>query len=111
MKESNEFEKFLRERGQSLEYLGFSDLALTMTDTMQAVRLARSAGIPIVGGEVYVRMGNTVEHGYAGWSVEHKDGETDSDYARRSYTEAEEYLKTLLPVTSEKEYLISLVTG
>jgi hypothetical protein len=102
----SDYDKFVHDRGIALE--GIADLLLATADAIAAVRLARSGGIPILGGEVYVRRSGAIAPAYANWDTNPKPGESLHEYARRTWKESEEYLRAY-PKPDDGEALFALV--
>jgi hypothetical protein len=106
MNEKSDYDDFVQDRGVPLE--GIADLLLSADDAIAAVRLARNAGIPILGGEVYVRRSGAISPAFASWDTDRKPGESLNEYARRTWNETEEYLRAY-PKPEDGEPLFALV--
>jgi hypothetical protein len=93
MRSSEQYERLLHTCGVSLHALSISEIALERSDALVGVELLRRDGIAILGGDVYVKSGTTIEPAYANWYTDPKVGEGSEDYLSRSWTSAEEYIK------------------
>lgn len=90
MASTGSYDEFVQDRGIVLENIG--DLLLTAEDALAAVALAREGGIPILGGDVYVRRSGRIVPDSACWTTNPMPGEGIHEYARRTWRESEEYL-------------------
>lgn|SRR5574344_687149 len=91
MNSKKQFTDFVQENGYQL--LGSAELGLTKKDALSAVAKARSEELQILGGDVYFRRSGKIVPAYANWSTEQLDSETAKEYAERSWTETEAYIK------------------
>jgi hypothetical protein len=106
MTEKGDYDGFVRDRGIVLT--GVGDFLLTTNDALAAVRLAEDAGIPILGGDVYVRQSGTIVPAYANWHVDRKPGESLHEFAQRTWKEADAYLRAY-PEPRDGDPLFALV--
>jgi hypothetical protein len=104
------FRDFVSYRGVSLELLGLSERALSREDAMRAVELVRNAGVPILGGDVYVDQNGEVASAYANWYVERGERESEKAFAARSYSESRAYISGY-PDPPDGMPMFVLVTG
>lgn len=98
----DEYKVFLEHKGISLPWDGLKEKALKRDDALSAIKLLRSAGVPVAGGDVYVRRGDCVELAYNNWSIQR--GDTPED----SWVLAENYINNY-PVLSDGEAIFVLV--
>jgi Immunity protein 40 len=94
--------------GVSLAALGIHDIGLLRSDALNAVEIARHAELPILGGDVYFRRGDRIELARANWHVSPMPPEEREAYLRRSWDEAEGYIKNF-PEPPDAEVLFGIV--
>lgn len=107
---SEDYQKFLDDKGIPLKELGIRDIALERADALRAVEILRNASLPILGGDVYLKRGNKVESAYADWHSDRRSGEELDAYFARSWTTTEDYIKRY-PQPPDGTPLFSLVVG
>ena len=107
MNPTHDYRELLRDRGIPLGEHGIGEMALRRVDALRAVDLLRTASIPVLGGDVYIRYKARVELAYANWHSEPEPGEKRQGFATRSCLETETYIRGF-PV-SEAEPLFVLV--
>jgi hypothetical protein len=88
--------------------IGGAEVALVFEDTLTAIKLARDAGIQILGGDVYVRRAGRLVLAYANWHTDKQQGESEEDYARRTWEESEAYLQRY-PKSAEEPLFVLVV--
>jgi hypothetical protein len=94
MKFPEEYQHLLNTRGVALiESVGVPEIALERDAALLAIELLRKASIPILGGDVYVKRGVTIESHYSDWYTDPKPGEIHQSYMDRSWLRTEEYIK------------------
>jgi hypothetical protein len=91
MYEASDYDKFVESHGHQI--LGTYEYALSLSDALEALELAKTAGLPIVGGDVYVRRSETIDFAYSNWSINSRQGENATDYANRTWKETDKYLR------------------
>jgi len=104
------YREFLASRGLSLEALGLQERALSRSDALHAVGLVDSAGVPILGGDVYVETNGQITSAYANWYAEPRDGESKTSFVARTYADTRTYISRY-PNPPNGEPLFVLVTG
>jgi hypothetical protein len=87
-----EFEELLSKSGVSLASLGISDVGLLRSDALRAVEILRRGGVPILGGDVYLKRGERIEVAYANWHIDPEAGEDRESYSKRTWDRTEAYL-------------------
>lgn len=106
MNSEKQFTDFIQENGCPL--LGSAELGLTKKDALSAVAKARSEELHILGGDVYFQRFGRIVPAYSNWSTEQLESETAKEYAERSWTEAEAYIKQYRE-PEDAEYIFVLV--
>jgi hypothetical protein len=101
---------FLESRGIVLDSLGLQERALRRDDALHAVDLAKSAGVELLGGDVYVEKHGQLESAYANWYSEPRDGEAENAFVARSCAESRAYISTY-PDPPDGVPVFVLVTG
>jgi hypothetical protein len=106
MLDTSKYDAFLKDRGQAI--FGTTDVGLALEDAVAAVVLAREAGIPILGGDVYLSQSGGIIPAYANWYTSRREGESVTDFAHRTWKETEEYLRQY-PVPEGAKPVFALV--
>jgi len=101
-----DYEKFVKHHGITLPEV--ADIALILEDALAAIKLARDAGIPILGGDVYMRRGGRITLANANWHTDPQQGESLEVYAHRTWAESDAYLRRY-PKTAGADSLFVLV--
>ena len=102
--------EFVESRGVVLDSLGLRDRALVRGDALQAIDLLEAAGIPVLGGDVYIAKQGKIESAYANWYTDQREGETISRFAARSFAESRSYISKF-PDPTDGMALFALVIG
>ena len=111
MKTSKEYDDLCRSVGVSLDSPGLTEVGLKRADALHAVAILRSAGLAILGGDVYLRSGGRVAPSDGNsWYVNRQPGEHADAYLRRSWERAESYIK-MFPASLDSEPLFVIVTS
>jgi len=88
---------FIREKGRSLSEInpGSNEIALTVSDALQALDILKNNQIVILGGDILSEDGNGALvyayqlwgdlYIYLNWYCDKADGESEVDYIERSY--------------------------
>lgn len=90
---SKNYQQILDNRGIRLDDLGIEEIALARDDALRAIGFLESELIPILGGDVYYRRGSKIEVAYANWYSDPVPGEEQSDFLKRGWKTAREYVK------------------
>jgi hypothetical protein len=64
---------FWTDKEYPLQCDGLQDKALLRSDALHAITILRIAGVPVSGGEVWVRRDSRLELTYNNWSIETGD--------------------------------------
>jgi len=111
MKDIIKYEHLLNSKGLPLvELLGIHEVALMREDALAAVELLRNASIPILGGDLYLKRGTSVESASTNWSTTCMPGESEEHYLIRSWENTEKFIKEL-PQLNGATPLFVLVIG
>jgi hypothetical protein len=78
--------------GFSLEELGVRNWALKRDDALQALVQLSSMRIAVLGGDVYMALGDSIEPKYDNWYCNPEPTESDEDFIVRSVTMAKNYI-------------------
>lgn len=92
---------FLKEKGKPLSEInpGSDEIALTVSDALEALELLRDSQTAILGGDILSEENNGLiyayqfwgeEYQYLNWYCDKNDNESRTDYLRRSYLLAKE---------------------
>ena len=92
MKEQT-YATLLARNGVALGELGLQEMSLRREDALAAIALLRAAGVPVLGGDVYLETAGAIEGALSNWHVEREAREGLSDFAQRSVRVAEEYIR------------------
>ena len=76
----------------SLQALGIDDVAFPFKQALAMIALMRRHYVPILGGDVYLKIGSDISITCDNWYCNQLAGESDGDYARRSCEKAESYI-------------------
>lgn len=101
MKSISTYIDFLKEKGKPLSEInpGSDEIALTVSDALQALELLRDSQAVILGGDILSEENNELtyayqlwgdEYQYLNWYCDKKDNESREDYLQRSYVLARE---------------------
>jgi hypothetical protein len=107
---SSDYQTLLANRGVQLAVNGLREKALQRADALYAVELLRSAAVPILGGDVWLKRGDKIEPAYANWHTDRMIEEQESEYFRRSWDSTERYVREFRE-PGDAEPLFVLVTG
>jgi hypothetical protein len=97
----NPYINFIKEKGKPLSDInpGSDELALAVSDALQALDLLRDSQTVVLGGDVLSEENNKLiyayqlwgdEWQYLNWYCDRMDGEEKADYLQRSYELARE---------------------
>ncbi|MEM7382786.1 MAG: Imm40 family immunity protein [Bacteroidota bacterium] len=105
MKLVSEYSDFTRLKGRSLAEInpGSDGRALSVEDALQAIELLRSEQLPVLGGDILsIAYGGKLVYAYQLWGSEYhflnwhydrSENENYSEYCKRSYKTAQEYIQ------------------
>jgi hypothetical protein len=110
MKISEEYDNFLSASGFPLNALGLREIALSRGNALQAVRILRRVGKPILGGDAYLRLGERIESTFANWYTDPKSSEERQSFLLRSWESAEAFLNSY-PEPDQGEPMFTIVVG
>jgi len=89
-----EYAELLKTRGIPLRELGIADIALERADALNAIELLQRASVPVLGGDIYFKRPNGIEHAYANWHSDPQPGENRQRFASRSCFESADYISS-----------------
>lgn len=101
MKSISTYIDFLRKKGNPLSEInpGSDEIALTVSDALQALELLRESQTVILGGDILSDENSKFIYAYQLWGEEYQclnwycdknNNESQADYLHRSYEEAKE---------------------
>ena len=104
MKNISIYLDFLKEKGKPLSEIniGSDEIALMVSDALQALELLISNQTAILGGDILSEANNELiyayqlwgeEYQYLSWYCDKANNESQEDYIRRSYVVAKENIK------------------
>ncbi|WP_248796202.1 Imm40 family immunity protein [Pseudomonas sp. MWU13-2105] len=79
--------------GDSLESIGVRNWALTAVQAIEAIARLSSAGVAILGGDVYSLESGCIEQNYDSWFCNKNNFESEADFVVRSALKAKEYIE------------------
>ena len=68
----------------SLEEIGINNFAFLYQQAILLVDVLRQSNVPILGGDVYLRLESSIEISYDNWYCDKKEDERDSVFVNRS---------------------------
>lgn len=80
--------------GFSLETLGISNWGLGRQLALDALEKLFVSGVSVLGGDVYIFDGKTVNPTYDNWYCERQPGEDRREFANRSIEVAKKYISS-----------------
>ena len=95
----------------SLEEIGINNSAFPFQQAILLVDALRQSNVPILGGDVYLKLGSSIEPSYDNWYCDKIEDERDSDFLRRSCDVAETFIKEYKRKNIIKEPLFAFVIG
>jgi Immunity protein 40 len=98
----------LENRGVRIDLPGLDEIALKRADALRAVGMLRTAAIPILGGDVWLRYGGEFRIAYANWYTNPQTGEDSFTYLERSLSNTTQYVQDF-PEPADAEPLFVLV--
>lgn len=123
MKSISTYIDFIKEKGKPLSEInpGSDEIALTVSDALQALELLRDSQVAILGGDILSEENNELiyayqlwgeEYQYLNWYCDKKDNESKENYLQRSYVLARECIANASKTAEKlkKKYYIVLVT-
>jgi len=90
MRHAPRFDEFLRGHGQQI--FGTQHFALSRVDSATAIGLAREEGVAILGGDIFELQRGRLRPANRNWFSDPRSGETEQEFARRSWFESETFL-------------------
>lgn len=104
--------QFVKERGVGLLVpCGVNEYALSRADALHAIDLLESAGIPILGGDLYMARHGRIENVYTPWASEPSAWESETEYARRSCNESRSFISKILEPLDSVAMFVLVVEG
>ena len=95
----------------SLEEIGINNFAFLYQQAILLVDVLRQSNVPILGGDVYLRLESSIEISYDNWYCDKKEDERDSVFVNRSCDVAETFIKEYKRKNAIKEPLFAFVIG
>ena len=95
----------------SLEEIGIDNYAFPYQQAILLVDALRQSNVPILGGDVYLKLGSSIESSYDNWYCDKKEDEQDSVFVNRSCDVAETFIKEYKRKNAIKEPLFAFVIG
>ena len=95
----------------SLEEIGIDNYAFPYQQAILLVYVLRQSYVPILGGDVYLKLGSSLESSYDNWYCDKKEDERDSVFVKRSCDVAEIFIKEYKWKNIVKEPLFAFVIG
>ena len=95
----------------SLEEIGIDNCAFPYEQAIMLVDMLRQSCVPILGGDVYLRLESSIEISYDNWYCDKKEDERDSVFVNRSCDVAETFIKEYKRKNAIKEPLFAFVIG
>lgn len=90
--------------GYSLSQIGVNNWALTKEEALLALDKLLEIQVPILGGDVYHKSGETFHSNYDNWYCDQIEGELKADYLTRSIDVARQYIINYQAETSNTVY-------
>jgi hypothetical protein len=78
----------------SLEEIGIDNCAFPYEQAIMLVDMLRQSCVPILGGDVYLKIGSTIEITYDNWYCDKSVNESDGDFLKRSCDEAKCFISS-----------------
>jgi len=79
--------------GDSLEPIGVRNWALTAAQAIEAIARLSSAGVAVLGGDVYSLESGCIEQNYDSWFCNRNNCESEADFVIRSALKAKGYIE------------------
>ena len=95
----------------SLEEIGIDNYAFPYQQAILLVDALRQSNVPILGGDVYLKLGYSIEISYDNWYCDKKENERDGVFVNRSCDVAETFIKEYKRKNNVKEPLFAFVIG
>ncbi|EMM83588.1 Imm40 family immunity protein [Leptospira interrogans] len=92
--------------GVHLSDAGVNNWALTKDQALMALEKFLKLDIPILGGDVYEYKNGIIESNYNNWYCDPDEGETNSEYVRRSIEKAIKYIQEYKVNENYKIYFV-----
>ena len=70
-----------------------TEAGLRRETALKAVAMLRSAGVPVLGGDVWYKYGEHVEVAYANWCTNPRPSDDRQSYLLRTWEDTEAYIK------------------
>ena len=123
MKSISSYLDFLKEKGKPLSEInpGSDEVALTVSDSLQALELLKDSQTTILGGDILSEENNELiyayqlwgdEYQYLNWYCDSVDNESNEDYRKRSYVLAREGItnaKAIAEKLQKKCYIVFVI--
>ena len=95
----------------SLEEIGIDNYAFPYQQAILLVDALRQSNVPILGGDVYLKLGSSIESSYDNWYCDKIEDERDSVFVKRSCDVAETFIKEYKRRNIIKDPLFAFVLG
>jgi len=86
------FWQLLREEGIPLTSAGVGDIGLSPQFAAKAIQILKDAGIALIGGETWQRVGERCVPTYDIWNIERESFPDLQDYLKESWKRAESHV-------------------
>ena len=94
--------------GRPLDEIGIRNWALTRSQALNAINELESAGIAILGGDVYYVSDNRLSSSPDSWYCDQSPNQPWNAFVRRSATEARKYIEGY-EIEEESDVLFAIV--
>lgn len=78
--------------GLRLDIIGVDNWALTRSQALAALDKISETDASVLGGDVLSVTGQDIRHNYDNWACDHKIGEAEIEYKKRSIVAARDYI-------------------
>ena len=95
----------------SLEEIGIDNYAFPYQQAILLVDVLRQSNVSILGGDVYLKRGSSIDISYDNWYCDKKEDEQDSVFVNRSCDVAKTFIKEYKRKNIVKEPLFAFVIG
>ena len=102
--------EILNKEGHPLHEIGVNEVALPRDAALRAIEALENTDLAVLGGDVYKVVAGKPDLSYDSWYCNSEASESASDYARRSRTVAEQYVRDFKEV-GDKPVLFSLIVS
>lgn len=106
----SEYLDILSKEGRPLDEIGVNEIALPRDAALKAIEALKNTALAILGGDVYKLVSGKPDLSYDNWYCNREASESASDYAHRSWTLAEKYIRDYKE-TGKQPVLYSLIVS